>query len=94
MSIEKEVKDQLANLGIKTSDKNQIESLGLELTVCQFIVVVLSIFAIVFLFAPLLFLKDITFMLVFFALSLLSLSFGVWFWVKKAEVCEHPENYD
>ncbi len=94
MSIELEVRNQLKALGMTSNLSNDIQSLGLEVTICQFIVVVLSIVSIVFLFTPLFFLKDLRFILFFFGISIASLLFGIWFWIKKADICEHPEEYD
>lgn len=93
MSIERNVRQQLQDLGLSKGMKDDIEALGIELTICQFIVVVLSIMSVVFLFAPLFFLRDIRFMVVFFGISSICLFVGVWFWVKKSEICEHPEEY-
>lgn len=93
MSIEREVRDQLENLGIETDKKNQIQTLGLELTVCQFIVVVMSFFSLAFLFVPLFFLRNLFFMFGFFTVSLACMGFGIWFWLNKADICEHPEEY-
>lgn len=94
MNIQKKVREQLKAMGIHPEKKDEMESMGLEISVCQFIVVILSIISIVFLFAPLFFLKDIRFMLVFFGISLLCLLVGLWFWLNKAEICEHPEEYE
>lgn len=88
MSTMGEIHEKLGEMGIKPKD-----SLGIELTVCQFIVVVLSIISIVFLFVPIFFLQDVRFLLLFFSISLLCLGVGVWFWIKKADICEHPEEY-
>jgi len=48
---------------------------------------------VVFLFVPLLYLQSVKFMIAFFAVSLVSLTTGIWFWVHQAEICEHPEDY-
>lgn len=93
MNLTREIRHQLKNLGFSSHIKQDIESLGVELTICQFIVVVLSIISVVFLFVPFFYLKDIKFMLIFFGVSLLSLSGGIWFWVHRSEICENPEDY-
>lgn len=92
MSTEVQIRRRLHELGL--SPKNDIEMLGIELTVCQFIVVLLSLLSVVFLFIPLFFLSNIGFMVGFFVLSILCLVLGVWFWLKKVEICEHPEDYE
>lgn len=92
MSTEIQIRKRLHELGF--SKKNDIEMLGIELTVCQFIVVVLSLISVIFLFVPIFFLNDIKFMVGFFLVSLICLIVGVWFWLKKAEICENPEEYE
>lgn len=92
MSLIIKVRQQLKELGFRPHMREEIEALGVQLTVCQLVVIVLSLVSIVFLLAPILYLRDPIFMVVFFALSLLSLSIGLWFWVHQAEICEHPED--
>ena len=92
MSMITKVRQQLKEIGFRPHIREEIEALGVQLTVCQLVVVVLSIISVVFLFVPLFYLQDQRFMLVFFALSLLCLGSGVWFWVNRAEICEHPED--
>lgn len=93
MSMIHDIRKQLKDLGFRPNMKREIESLGIEVTVCQFIVVVLSIISIVFLLVPFVYLKDIRFMVLFVALSILCIWLGIWFWIKRAEICEHPEDY-
>lgn len=93
MSMIRKIRHQLKELGFRQNLGQEIESLGIELTVCQFIVVILSVFSVVFLFVPLFYLQDIRFMLVFFSLSFICIIAGIWFWVHRAEICEHPEDY-
>ena len=63
------------------------------LTVCQFVVVGLSLLSVIFLLAPLFYVQHVWFMVIFFSFSLGSLFGGIWFWVKQGEICEHPEVY-
>lgn len=92
MSTDKDIHDKLREMGL-AKNKNP-NFLGLEITVCQFVVVALSLLSLFFLFLPIVFLKNIILLGIFFVLSLVSLGIGIWFWVKKAEICEHPEEYD
>lgn len=93
MSIIKQVRHQLKELGFRPHLKDEIQALGIELTICQIIVVVLSIVSIVFLFVPFFYLQDVRFMIVFFGVSMVFLILGIWFWVHQEEICEHPEDY-
>lgn len=93
MSMIKQVRQQLKDLGFRPHLKQDIESLGIELTVCQLIVVILSISSVVFLFVPFFYLQNVTFVAAFLGVSLLCLVLGIWFWMHKAEICEHPEDY-
>jgi uncharacterized membrane protein len=93
MSMQQQVREQLKELGMTNHIKQDVSSLGLELTVCQMIVVLLSIGSVVFLFVPLFYLQNPKFMVLFFGLSFLCMVLGVWFWIKKAEYCEHPEDW-
>lgn len=93
MNFIREVRRQLKELGFRPHLKDEIQSLGIELTVCQVIVVVLSIASIVFLFVPVFYLQDVRFMVLFFGLSMALLVLGIWFWVHQEEICEHPEDY-
>ena len=86
------IRQQLKELGFRPHIRQEIERMGIELTVCQLIVVVLSIISVVFLFVPFLFLQDVRFMIFFFILSIATLLIGIWFWVHQAEICEHPED--
>ncbi len=92
MSLVIKVRHQLKELGFRPNLQEEIETLGVQLTVCQVVVVVLSLVSVVFLFVPFFYLQNITFMIIFFALSLVSLIFGIWFWVNRADICEHPED--
>ena len=94
MSMIFKIKRQLKEFGFRPEIGKEIENLGVELTVCQLIVVVLSISSIVFLFMPMFYLKNLTFVAVFLGLSLVSLLAGIWFWLHKAEICEHPEEVE
>lgn len=94
MSMILKIRHQLKELGFRPHMRDEIEALGVQLTVCQLIVVVLSIISVVFLFVPLFYLQDVKFMLVFFSLSLICLGCGIWFWVHRAEICEHPEEVE
>ena len=91
MSFVRKIRHELNDLGFRDNLQNEIETLGVQLTICQLIVVVLSIISVVFLFVPFLFLTDVKFMLIFMSVSLVSLGLGVWFWVKRAQICENPE---
>ena len=93
MTAIRHIKHKLHELGFRRDLKDEIEDMGIELTICQLIVVVLSLISVVFLFVPLFYLQDTWFMVTFFGASFLFLIFGVWFWVHKAEICEHPEDY-
>lgn len=86
------IRQQLKELGFRPHLREEIEALGVQLTVCQMIVVILSIISVVFLFVPFFYLQDLRFMAVFFSLSLVCLGAGIWFWVHRAEICEHPED--
>ena len=90
MTVTADIRQKLRLMGIQKSAKD-LETAGLALTVCQFIVIVLSLLSVTLLLVPLFFLQDARFLAVFFALSIVCLSLGVWFWVKRAEICEHPE---
>ena len=93
MSMVEKVTEQLKQLGIKPQKNPQKEILGFKLTVCQLVVVVLSMISVTFLFVPLFYLQDIKFMVVFFILSLLFLILGIWFWLHQSEICENPEEF-
>lgn len=93
MTMIRQIKRQLEDLGLRATGRENLRALGIELTVCQLIVVILSIGAIAFLFIPLLNLQNFQIVLIFCLLSLSVLSLGVWFWTKKAEICENPEDY-
>lgn len=93
MSLVYQVKQQLDDLGIRRDIKDDVADLGVELTVCQIVVVVLSMASVVFMFVPLLISQDLTFVLIFFGISSLILVAGMWFWVKRAEICEAPHEY-
>lgn len=92
MSLVIKVRHQLRDLGFRPNLREEIETLGVQLTVCQFVVVVISLLSVVFLFVPFFYLQNITFMMIFFALSLICLMLGIWFWINRAEICEHPED--
>ncbi len=94
MSMILKIKRQLDALGFRRGISKEVEKMGAELTICQMIVVVLSISSVVFLFLPIFYLQSPTFIAVFLGLSLLSLFGGVWFWIHKAEICEHPEEVE
>lgn len=94
MSLVVKVRQQLKDLGFRPHLREEIAALGVQLTICQLIVVILSISSVVFLFVPLFYLQDIRYMLLFFSVSILSLFGGMWFWIKRAEICEHPEDVE
>lgn len=87
------IRHQLKELGFRPHMKSEIESLGIHLTICQLVVVLLSLFSVVFLFVPFFYLQSVTFMLVFFGISLVTLFIGIWFWLHKVDICENPEDY-
>lgn len=91
MSITQKIRHELKELGFRDNLQKEVETLGVQLTICQLIVVFLSIGSVVFLFVPFLFLQDIKFMLIFMGISLVCLGLGIWFWVKRADICENPE---
>lgn len=91
MSMATKVREQLENLGIKTPRSEEEEKKAAKLTVCQIVVVVLSLLSVIFLFAPLFYLRDLRFMVAFFFLSFICLVGGIWIWVKQADICENPE---
>lgn len=93
MSMIRKIRRQLKDMGFRSHMREEIDSLGVHLTVCQFIVVLLSIVSVVFLFVPFFYLQNVKFMIAFFAISLVSLTIGIWFWIHQAEICEHPEDY-
>ncbi len=93
MTMIGKVRRELKELGFRPHLGQEIQSLGVELTVCQLIVVLLSIISIVFLFVPMFYLQDTRFLLLFFSLSLLCIGTGVWFWMHQEDICEHPEDY-
>lgn len=88
------IKHQLQEFGFRPGISKEVEKMGAELTVCQMIVVILSISSIVFLFMPIFYLQNVIFIAVFLGLSLVSLLAGIWFWLHKAEICEHPEEVE
>lgn len=92
MSLVIKVRHQLRDLGFRPNLREEIETLGVQLTACQFVVVVISLISVVFLFVPFFYLQNIAFMMIFFALSLVCLILGIWFWINRAEICEHPED--
>lgn len=94
MSLVVKVRQQMKELGFRPHMRDEIARLGVQLTICQLIVVILSISSVAFLFAPLFYLQDLRFMVVFFSVSILSLLGGMWFWVNRAEICEHPEDIE
>ncbi|HCM38086.1 MAG: hypothetical protein UV61_C0009G0054 [Candidatus Gottesmanbacteria bacterium GW2011_GWB1_43_11] len=93
MSFTHKVRQELKNFGFRSNLRAEIDALGIDLTICQLIVVLLSISSVVFLFMPLFYLQDPWFVVFFFGLSIVCLFAGVWFWVHRAEICEHPEDY-
>lgn len=92
MSMIVKIRHQLREIGFRSHMGDEIEKLGAQLTVCQIIIVILSIISVVFLFVPLFYLQNVRFMLLFFSLSIISIGLGIWFWIHKAEICEHPED--
>lgn len=92
MSIERTIREKIKSLDIDMPKK--ADATGVELSVCQFIVVILSIVSVIFLFLPILFLNNLLLLVLFFSISLLAMGVGVWFWVKKRVICESPEEYD
>lgn len=92
MSLIIKVRQQLKELGFRPHMREEIETLGVQLTVCQLVVVMLSLTSVVFLFVPFFFLQNAMFMVIFFGLSLIAILLGMWFWVNRAEICEHPED--
>lgn len=92
MNMIRSVRQQLKDLGFRPHMSKEIESLGVHLTICQLIVVLLSIVSVVFLFVPLFYLQSILFMSLFFGLSVIFLFFGIWFWLNKVDICEKPED--
>ena len=93
MSLDDDIKKKIHQSGYKSEFGPDLESVGAELTVCQLVVVVMSLASVAFIVVPFLFLKNLIFLLIFFAFSMLSLGFGIWFWINKAKFCEHPEEY-
>ena len=93
MNINSQIRKRLKELGLRPNMKSEIESLGVEVTVCQLIVVVLSIASVVFLLVPFLYLRDLKFIFLFWGISIVCIWIGIWFWVKRADICEHPEEY-
>lgn len=85
-----QIRMKLKDLGWASSDTGKD---GDALTVCQFIVVGLSLLSVVFLLAPLFYVQQIWFMIIFFSFSTVSLFAGIWFWMRQAEICEHPDLY-
>lgn len=92
MSWDYEIRKKLRELGfVSHMDKEMQAMKGAQLTVCQLIVVILSFASVVFIFVPFLYLKDPLFMVIFFGLSLVCLSVGLWFWINRSKICENPE---
>ncbi len=87
------VREQMRGLGIEPTLNDQIDELGIGLTVCQLIVIGISILSVVFLFTPLLYLQELIFLVLFYSLSLGLIILGVWFWINRADICEKPEDF-
>lgn len=94
MNTASKIRQQLKELGFRPHLSQDIESLGVKLTICQIIVVILSMISVVFMFVPLFYLQNIKFMLSFFGISFVCLILGIWFWVHEADICEHPEEFE
>jgi hypothetical protein len=94
MNVTYQIRKKLREFGFRSNLDQEIQTMGIQLTICQFIVVVLSIMSVVFLFLPIFKMQDMTFMLLLFGLSMLCLILGIWFWVKRGEICEHPEEVE
>jgi hypothetical protein len=94
MKFAYKIRQELIKFGFRSNMGSEIQALEAQFTVCQLIVVVLSIISVVFLFIPFFYLQDIRFVIGFFGLSILFLIFGTWFWLKRYEICEHPEEYN
>lgn len=91
MNLTHKIRKKLLELGFRSNINEEIQTMGIQLTICQLIVVVLSLISVVFLFLPIFKIQDPVFMMVLFGISMLCLILGIWFWVKRAEICEHPE---
>ena len=91
MNIEEQIRTKLQSLKVTAKKSNDVRDVGVELTVCQLIVVLISFVSIAFLFVPLLFLKNPIFMVLLFIGDVLLLLSGIWFWLHKADICENPE---
>lgn len=91
MSIARQIRGKLRELGFRPGMTQELKDMQTHLTFCQMVVVVMSIISVVFLFVPLFYLQEIWFVAIFFAASFLSLSVGVWFWVKRGDICEEPQ---
>lgn len=94
MSLDDDIKKKIHASGYKSEFGPDVESIGAELTVCQLVVVIMSLVSVAFIVVPFLFLKNLVFMILFFALSMLSMGLGIWFWLNKGKYCEHPEEYE
>ncbi len=92
MSLVQKIRHELKSLGFRDNLQSEIDKMEAQLTICQLIVVTLSIMSVAFLFVPFLFLEDPKFILIFMGFSLVFLALGIWFWVKRAEICENPED--
>lgn len=86
-----QIHERLKELGVKR--KTGVQLAGIEISLCQFIIAILSLLSVVFLVVPIFFLRDTVFLFIFLSISILCTIAGVWFWLKRAEICEHPEQY-
>lgn len=93
MSIDSNVRQKLKDFGFRPNIGHEIDKMGAQLTICQLIVVVLSVSSIVFLFIPFFYIQNLLFVISFLVLSMVCILFGVWFWLHRSEICEHPEDF-
>ena len=91
--VETDIRYKLKTSGFKSDLGPDIRDLGIELTICQLLVVILSLVSVVFLFVPLLYLRSPIFLAGFIGVSFVCLGISIWFWINKAKICEHPEEF-
>ncbi len=94
MNLSYKIRQKFTEFGFRPKMNEEVQALEAQFTICQLIVVVLSIMSVAFLFIPLMFLQDVRFVIAFFGVSFILLTVGMWFWFKRHEICEHPEEYN
>ena len=80
------------NWGIRPLRPEDAKTLGVQLTLCQFIVILLALSSGAFLLFPLFFLKSWFFILLCWSVGIVFMFTGIYVWIHQQSICEHPEH--